>query len=66
METFSFQIGGGLPSDAPTYITRAVDATFVETVRAGEYCYVLNARQMGKSSLRNKAIKELIALGVVC
>ena len=66
METFSFQIGGGLPSDAPTYITRAVDATFVETVRAGEYCYVLNARQMGKSSLRNKAIKELRALGVVC
>ncbi|NJM49172.1 MAG: hypothetical protein HC860_25850 [Alkalinema sp. RU_4_3] len=34
--------------------------------RRGEYCYVLNARQMGKSSLRLQTMARLQAAGVVC
>lgn len=43
--------GGTLRPDAPSYIKRAADDELLECVLKGEFCYVLNARQMGKSSL---------------
>jgi len=47
-----YQVGGSLPVDAPSYITRQADAEFLQALLDGKFCYVLNARQMGKSSLR--------------
>lgn len=62
----TYQVGGSLPGDAASYVVRAADETFFTALRAGEYCYVLNARQMGKSSLRVRTMQRLQAAGVTC
>jgi sialate O-acetylesterase len=36
--------------DAPSYIEREADRELFERVLAGDFCYVLTPRQMGKSS----------------
>ena len=64
-ESFEYQVGGSLSSDSPSYIYREADHIFAETLRAGQFCYVLNSRQMGKSSLRVQAIRRLKSVGVV-
>src|ERR1700686_4169133 len=52
IETASFfVVGGTLRRDAPSYISRAADQNLYTFLQAGEFCYVLTARQMGKSSL---------------
>ena len=52
--------GGSLSADDPTYVERKQDRELLEKLLEGEYCYVFNARQMGKSSLRVKVIDRLI------
>jgi hypothetical protein len=63
---YRYQVGGSLGWDAPSYVVRQADLDFLQALREGEFCYVFNARQMGKSSLRVRAMRELQLQGVRC
>ncbi|MEQ8466664.1 CHASE2 domain-containing protein [Coleofasciculus sp. E1-EBD-02] len=64
--TYRYQIGGSLPPDSSTYVVRQADSDLFNALLAGEYCYVLNSRQMGKSSLRIRTMDKLQAQGIIC
>jgi predicted ATPase len=66
LRDFHFRVGGSLPADSPTYVRRAADELLTSAIRQGEYCYVFNTRQMGKSSLRVRAVERLGNAGVAC
>jgi len=63
---YHYQAGGSLPADAPSYVVREADDELFDGLLAGEFCYVLNSRQMGKSSLRVRTMKRLQDAGVAC
>ena len=63
---FSYQVGGSLASNSPSYVERQADRELALALKRGEFCYVLNSRQMGKSSLRVRAMAELQRSGTVC
>jgi hypothetical protein len=56
---YQYRVGGYLPINAPSYVVRAADQQLYEKLRAGELCYVLNSRQMGKTSLRFRVMDLL-------
>ena len=63
---YSYQVGGSLREDSPTYIKRKADEDLYRDLCNGEFCYVLYPRQMGKSSLQVKTKQRLKAEGIAC
>ncbi len=59
-----FVAGGTMPADAPSYVERQADRDLQSSLRAGEYCYVLDSRQVGKSSMLIRAMAVLRVEGV--
>lgn len=59
-----FVAGGTLPSDSPSYVKRPADDELFNLALAGEFCYVLTPRQMGKSSLMIRTAERLKERGV--
>ncbi|MDJ0516540.1 MAG: AAA-like domain-containing protein, partial [Trichodesmium sp. MO_231.B1] len=60
------QVGGSLANNHPTYIKRKADIQLDQALKKGEFCYVLNSRQMGKSSLLVRTINQLKQEGFCC
>ena len=63
---YEYHINGTVPSDSPTYVVRAADRLLYYYLLNSEFCYILNARQMGKSSLRVKMTNQLKSQGYTC
>lgn len=58
-----FVTGGTLRANDPSYVTRPADHDLLQQLQAGEFCYVLTPRQMGKSSLMVRTAQRLRADG---
>ena len=56
--------GGTLRGDARCYVPRQADADLFDGLVAGEFCYVLTSRQMGKSSLMVHTAQRLREKGI--
>ncbi len=59
-----FVAGGTVPPGSPSYVERFADRELYEALLSGEYGYVLNSRQMGKSSLAVRTVTKLSEAGV--
>ena len=66
MSEITYQIGGSLNTDALTYVKRKADDEIYQSLKNGEFCYVLNSRQMGKSSLLVRTLHRLQNEGFQC
>jgi WD40 repeat protein len=61
-----YQVGGSLRPALPSYVSRQADTQLTTALQAAEFCYVLNSRQMGKSSLLVQTLRKLELAGCRC
>ncbi|MCC5669454.1 CHASE2 domain-containing protein [Nostoc sp. CHAB 5784] len=66
MIDYKYQVGGSLTVNAPSYVRRQADYLLYEALKQGEFCYILNSRQMGKSSLLASTKHRLEQEGFKC
>ena len=59
-----YVVGGTLSMEAESYVVREADRKLFAALTAGNFCYVLNSRQMGKSSVCVRTKVELERAGV--
>lgn len=59
-----FTTGGTLHFASPSYVERQADKDLFSAMMEREFCYVLTARQMGKSSLMTRTAHTLKAKGI--
>ncbi|MEL4896750.1 WD40 domain-containing protein [Crocosphaera sp. Alani8] len=62
----NYKVGGSLGFDHPTYVERQADKALLAALKNGKFCYIFNSRQMGKSSLRVRAMHQLQKQGMSC
>lgn len=60
-----FRPGGTLDPSAESYVVREADDKLFEALARGEYVYLLDSRQKGKSSLVARTIQRLKREGVI-
>jgi WD40 repeat protein len=65
-EPYEYRVGGSLPEYAPSYVLRQADRDFYAGLKSGNFCYVFNSRQMGKTSLLVRTLHRLRSEGVAC
>jgi WD40 repeat protein len=66
MADYKYQVGGSLAKTALSYVQRQADIDLYNALKNSEFCYVLNSRQMGKSSLLVKTRHRLEQENVLC
>ncbi|NJN60835.1 MAG: hypothetical protein HC795_04240 [Coleofasciculaceae cyanobacterium RL_1_1] len=54
-----FQVGGILSPTAQSYVSRWADRDLESAMLAGEFCYIFDAPQMGKTSLQRRVAQRL-------
>lgn len=59
-----YKFSGSLSAKDSTYVERDADRDLYDALIAGEFCYVLESRQTGKSSLRNRIMEKFQAPNV--
>ncbi|WP_201800819.1 AAA-like domain-containing protein, partial [Dulcicalothrix desertica] len=63
---YEYKVGGSLGENAPSYVVRQADFDLYHSLKAGEFCYIFNSRQMGKTSLIVRTMNKLQAEGFAC
>ena len=66
LSTSSRRVGGALPYKHPDYVKRDTDKELLNALRNGDFCFVLNSPQTGKSSLMVQILNDLKKEGFLC
>jgi AAA-like domain len=65
-KNYEYKVGHSLEENDPSYVVRQADFDLYHSLKAGEFCYILNSRQMGKTSLIVRTMSKLRAEGFTC